>query len=341
MSAYLTGVYARQSVLKRRISLFFILAAAVLPTLGHAAPGNALARGMTLIEQGCYEKAQHFFQRVTARHPKNAEAAADLAKAYLANEQNELGAQWAEKAASLQPDNVHYQILLGDAKAMYVNDVSIFSKLGIAGDIKTAYLKAVQLAPQSVEAHFSLAMFYMVAPGIAGGSNDKARKQISELLKLDPAQANMAAAMMAKIGGNKTRAIRLLRRAANYDNKSADGEMALGMHLTHHHQPKAAIKLFNAAIRKNPKSSVAYYEIGKLAALGHGNAGTGLRALKHYLHMQHDWNEPPFKGAYYRMGMIDVRKNNKTAARAAYRKALKLDPHFKQAHQALSKLGSR
>jgi hypothetical protein len=58
---------------------------------------------------------------------------------------------------------------------MRAQQVNRLKALTMAGDIRGAYEKAVQLEPGNRTARFALFNFYFVAPGIAGGGLDKAR----------------------------------------------------------------------------------------------------------------------------------------------------------------------
>jgi len=93
-----------------------------------------------------------------------------MASLSLAEGQNKAGVDWAQKAIALAPSDALYQMLLGVAYGQYVHDVSIFSQLGIAYKVRDAFQQAVQLDPNNAQARAGLAKYYILAPGIAGGS---------------------------------------------------------------------------------------------------------------------------------------------------------------------------
>jgi hypothetical protein len=64
--------------------------------------------------------------------------------------------------------------------------------------VKSEFERAVQLDPRSVAARRGLMDVYMIAPGVMGGSKDKAREQAVEIAKISPLQGRLAAASIAQ-----------------------------------------------------------------------------------------------------------------------------------------------
>ncbi|MGH8396660.1 MAG: tetratricopeptide repeat protein [Gammaproteobacteria bacterium] len=299
-----------------------------------AVPSNP---GMQMLEMENYAGAQAYFQMALQKDPKDAAATADMAKVYLSQGQNKTGVDWAEKAVALAPKNASYQILQGDAYAAYVDDVGFFSKLGIAHKILAAYQQAVQADPESTDAQFSLFQYYIAAPGIAGGSTDKAKEQIAALDKLDPVQAAIARATLAMKNKDNKQAEGYLRAAVKLD-KTGEANTQLGLFLLNQKRFNDAIAALQDGISKDPNNSINYYYVGLSAVLGKNNVQAGMQALQKYLTMPHDWHPdtPTYKWAHYRLGMLYGATGDKVDEKAQYEAALKLDPDFKEAKKALA-----
>lgn len=295
--------------------------------------------GMQMLESENYSGAQAYFQAQLQKNPKNAAAAADMAKLNLARGKIKDGVQWAEKAVALDPQDAGDRILLGDAYGYYVGQVSIFSKLGVAHKIRAAYQKAVQLAPDNADARLSLIIYYIVAPGIAGGSTAQAKKQIAVLAKMDAVKADHANATLALANKDIPKAEGLLRDAARTDN-SGDSDYELGLLLMSQKHYAEAIGVFEDGIQKAPENSKNYYQVGHTAVLGKIHVQAGIGDLQKYLSMPHDWHPetPTYKWAHYRLGMLYGLAGDKKDEKAQYQAALKIDPDFKQAKKALAKL---
>lgn len=324
------------------VAAFILLAGAAgwLPAAASAAAApTALAAGDRLANDGNFAAAAKAFAQALKQDPRNAKITARLARVQLLLGNARQAVDFAEQAIALDPANAKYQLVLGDALSSYVNDVGMFSKLGIAHRIRDAYLKAVQLAPNDADAHFSLAMYYIMAPGFAGGSDSGAEQQIATLANLDPATADLARAQRATKAKQDAKAKGWLEQAARAATDSS-GYIALGGFLTTHRHPAQALAAFRDAIHRYPADPAPYYQIGKLAASGKADATAGIRALKTYLGMPIHWQkgDAPYAWAHFRLAQIYARTHDSVQAEAEYRQALQLNPHFKQAQQALHAL---
>lgn len=89
-----------------------------------------------------------------------------------------------EHAVEMQPGNADYEFWFGSASFERVDDVGMLSKMSFASDGRKAFEKAIVLDPSHVAARIGLAQFYLAAPGIAGGSVDKARQQGEALIAI-------------------------------------------------------------------------------------------------------------------------------------------------------------
>jgi tetratricopeptide (TPR) repeat protein len=98
-----------------------------------------------------------------------------------------------EKTVKELPESSEAHLCLGRAYGQKARNASIFSQMGLARKCKAEFEKAVALDPKSVDARYDLLTFHVNAPGIAGGSLDKAREQAAEIARLDPVRGHIAA----------------------------------------------------------------------------------------------------------------------------------------------------
>ncbi|MDE2461657.1 MAG: tetratricopeptide repeat protein, partial [Gammaproteobacteria bacterium] len=241
----------------RTMILAMVATATMLCSL--AADATALQNpGMQMLGAENYAGARTYFQSSLQQNPQDAAAAAGMASLSLAEGQNKAGVDWARKAIALAPSDALYQMLLGVAYGQYVHDVSIFSQLGVAYKVRDAFREAVQLDPQSAQARAGLAKYYLLAPGIAGGSMSKADDQLAALDKLDPVQAAAVRATWAEHDNNAQQAESYLHTAAKLD-PSGNGDYWLGTFLVSQKRYADAIAAFADGISKNPANSLNYY----------------------------------------------------------------------------------
>ena len=293
--------------------------------------------GMQMVKTENYTGARAYFASTLQQNPQDAEAAAGMATLSLAENQNKAGVEWAQKAIALAPTDALYQMLLGVAYGQYVHDVSIFSQLGIAYKVRDAFQQAVQLDPQDARARAGLAKYYILAPGIAGGSFQKANTQLAALDKIDPVQAAAVRATWEEHDKDYPQAEAWLRTAAKLD-KTGDGDYWLGTFLLQQNRCSDALATFEGGISKNPDNSSNYYGVGQAAAQGRIEVQKGIADLQKFLNLPHDWlpGTPTYKQAHYQLGVLYAIAGDKANEKAQYVAALNLDPDYKQARDALT-----
>lgn len=91
-------------------------------------------------------------------------------------------------------------------------------------------------------------------------------------------------------------------------------------------------------IAGDPKSNSPHYQLGRLAAVSGQYLAEGEAALRKYLAMPRGKDDPEPKHARYRLGQVLAHAGRKDEARAELQAALKLDPKFKDAKDALAAL---
>lgn len=295
--------------------------------------------GDRLADNGNYAAAYTAFAAAQKATPHDVALLVKLVDVTAKLNQNKAAVAWARRAVAAAPNHAKYQLLLGDALGNYVDDVSMFRKLGIAHQVLAAYQQAVKLAPDNADARTHLAMFYILAPGIAGGSTTKADAQLTLLATEHPVAADLARADQA-FGNKQYAAAEALYRRAAASAKDSRGDLALGNFFVRRKQPSDALAVFRKTIATFPHDPVAYYAIGRFASEGKAPAAEGIRDLTTYLGLAIDWQngDPTYNFAHFRLGQIEARAGNTAKAKAEYQAALQVDPGFKPAQQALAKL---
>src|SRR5205807_2021766 len=130
--------------------------------------------------------------------PNDAASYNYLCRAYFALADWDHAVAACEKSVALAPDSSDYHLWLGRAYGEKADRVNPFSAASLAGKVRREFERAVQLNPRSVEARADLAEFYLDAPGIVGGGQDKARAQAAALGSLSQAKAHYVNARTAQ-----------------------------------------------------------------------------------------------------------------------------------------------
>src|SRR6476469_1247293 len=91
-----------------------------------------------------------------------------------------------EKAVAQAPKSAEAHYVLGSAYGVKVQAGGMMAAAQYASKLKDEFEKAVALDPKSIDARYGLVQVYAGAPGIMGGSYDKAFAQAKEIMAIDP-----------------------------------------------------------------------------------------------------------------------------------------------------------
>ncbi len=276
------------------------------------------------IQSGYFHRALDQLQAIRGEHENDAGYQFRLGEALLGSSRLDDALKAMQAAVKLDPENGVYHRGLGDVYGTQAMRASVFSQFGLAKNTLREYQAAVKLAPDDVEAHVNLAMYYVMAPSIVGGSADKAHEQQAIIAKLDPVQSLLAKAQEAVGNEDAKQAETLFTQAAAQD-KSTDSLRALGFFLSRQERYDDAIKSFQAATDKDAKDYLALYQIGRLASFAKAHYDEGIAALTRYLSVTElPDNMPSIAWAHFRRGNLHENQGNAVQAQVEYQQADKL-----------------
>jgi tetratricopeptide (TPR) repeat protein len=319
--------------------LVALLFAAASPVLAATAPAGPLAPGITAFEGRRYEEARRFFAPYATAHPKDAEAAYWLGRTLNGLGKTDEAVEWLEKATKLAPRRSDFFLALGRAYGRAAQEASMLRKPGLAKDAHAAWVKAVELDPNNLDARGDLIQFYLLAPGFMGGSVDKAREQANEMAKRDAVRGAVARASIAVDQKDFAAAERIVKEALAKHPGEPQLQQSLGLFYQSQERWDDAFAVYDAMLAADPDAWNALYQVGRTAALSGKRLDRGAAALQRYLGHTPGPDSPPLANAHYRLGMVYERQGNKAGARSEYQAALKLDPKLNDAKEALKKLG--
>ena len=143
-------------------------------------------RGEKLFREEKFEQAQVLMEHVLVTQPSNLKAIEYLGDVAGRNKSWDKAIGYYKKLKQLKPTEANYYYKYGGVLGMKAKESSKFQALGMIGEIKESFEKAITLNPKHIEARWALVMIYIQLPGIVGGSETKAVKYSNELLKLSP-----------------------------------------------------------------------------------------------------------------------------------------------------------
>ena len=153
--------------------------------------GNDLTKAKELLKEKKYDESKAILQKILDKNDKQAEPHYILSRIYYFQNNIDDAEDEAEEAVKLGADSAQYHYWLGVCYGRDAQNASVFRKPFLAGDVKNEFLKAIELNPNHIEAHAGLAQFYLFAPGIMGGDDNKAVEQAKIVLRLDEIQGRL------------------------------------------------------------------------------------------------------------------------------------------------------
>ncbi|GIZ07366.1 lipopolysaccharide assembly protein LapB [Flavobacterium sp. UMI-01] len=151
---------------------------------------------VVLYSQTNYEKAKSAYDKelnektraknelVLKSDPHNLKALEELGDVAGLNKDWDKALFYYGKLTRLKPKEANYHYKYGGTLGMKALEVNKFKALGMIGDIKRSFEKAIELDPKHIDAHWALIELYLKLPAVIGGSESKAIGYSNKLMAL-------------------------------------------------------------------------------------------------------------------------------------------------------------
>jgi tetratricopeptide (TPR) repeat protein len=293
-----------------------------------------------LITDQKYDEARAETQALLKQNASNDEALHCMGRIYEAMAKSGDAVDWFEKAVKANDKVAIHHLWLGNALGNQAQHANKLKLPFLARRVKSEFEKAVELDPKSVDARHGLIEFYSQAPGVMGGSMDKAKEQAREIEKLNPMRGHLD---MGSLLENKDKDIAGAEReyvaAAAASPDSTQGYNSLAAFYRRQKQYAEAVATYDKLLAARPTAVNAHLNIGYTLAVSGATLDRGEREIKQWL------ADPPKDApavnssfAHYVLGMIYEHQAKKDAARAEYQWALTIFPKNDDAKKALAAL---
>lgn len=327
------------NLLKVKIFLvLFLIIWLLTPLTIESQTNNDITTGIQLFEAKKFSESKKFFESYTKNNQKNPVAAYYLGRIFHREGNYEKAIPWFERAVKLDEKNSDYHLWLGRAYGIKAQRAGLLKKVSAAKNVKKEFERAVELNPENIDARFGLLQFYQMAPGIMGGSKDKAKEQAEEIKKRNEHQGHLAFGLIFMVNEEFERAETEYQAAIRANPDDFQAYYQLDYLYARQKEFDKATVLFENLLKSHPEQVVSYFHLGRLAVMSGKNLDKGEENLKKYLQTKPSDEQPSFAFAHLLLGHIYKLKENKELAKSEYKKALELDPDFKQAKKALKDL---
>jgi tetratricopeptide (TPR) repeat protein len=292
-----------------------------------------------LMAEGKRDEAKALLVGTVGKDSRDDQAYLLLAKICARQQDYDKAAEYAERAVELADSVSEYHLWLARAslgKAMQSGMVGAFLA---ARKGRSEYEKAIERDPSNLDARFELCMYYLIAPGMVGGSKDKAEEQATVLEAKNPLYGAYAWAAWWEREQQMARAESLYTRAVALDTSStATALYGLAYFYDRNKKYDQAGSVFKQIVETRPKDLVALFQLGRVYVTGETNLDEAERAFTTYLSQGPAPNGPDEAAAHWRLGMVYDLQGRRDEALPELREAVRLAPQVKQYKDTLKQV---
>lgn len=302
------------------------------------AAADAVASPADLLAAGRVDDVINSLQAQLKSGSQDAASYNYLCRAYYAVGNWDRAVSNCEKAVRLSPNNSDYHLWLGRAYGDKADHVNPFSAASLAGKLRGEFERAVELAPNSIEARSDLAEFYVDAPGIVGGGLDKARTQAEALAPMAPAKAHYLNGRIAEKQKDSATAEKEYRAAIAASNGNANDWLNLALFFRHGNRSDEMEKALMRAADAPQGQNDVLVEVSEILQRAGRNLPVATQVVRRYIASNTPTEKSPLFKAHYVLGTALEKQGDRQGAAQEYRAALALAGNFSAAQQALKNI---
>src|ERR1700686_1979802 len=320
--------------------IFFVFAIVVFScTASLAGSARDVARDhiKTMLAAGSIDDAIAELNSLLSSAPADAELSNLLCRAYYELEDWDRAESSCRKAVANDPEIARFHLWMGRVYGEKADRTNFLAAASLAVKVRAELERSVQLNPKDLDARLDLPGFYIEAPAIMGGGEQKAREQAQAIAQLNPAREHWVYARLAEQKKDATAAEREYRQYIELSNGDAEAWLNLALFLrrqTRLDEMEQAFVRLNQTQFSKPE---VLMEAPDLLSRTNRNYPLALEFLRRYLAAGPVEAAPAFK-AHYLQGELLEKQGDKAGAAAEYRASLSLARNFGLAQRALSRV---
>ncbi len=298
---------------------------------------NTAERGIQLFDLGQYDDSKKELGATLKQNQRATAALFYLGRIAMMEGDFNGASRLFERATRTEGATSEHYRWLGQALGQLAARGSKLKAPFVAKKAKAAFERAVSLDTENVEARVALLRYYLIAPGMMGGSTDRAARQVPEIAKRSPFWGRLAAAGVHEDREENAAAEREYEKAISEYPDSSSALYALGLLYQRMEQNDKAFAAFERMAEEHPTKINALYAIGRLGAQTGQKLERSEEALKLFLSKPIKEGNVPRSSALYRLGMIFEKTGRLQLAREQYEASLRIEQRS-EVRDALARL---
>src|SRR5262245_19434906 len=244
--------------------------------------------------------------------------------------------EWFERAVKVNDKVSAHHLMLANALGDQAEHTNKLKLPFLARRVKSEFDKAAQLDPTSIDAKHGLIQFYSQAPGIMGGSMDKAKAQALEIGKLNAMRGHLEMAALLERDKDPTGAEREYNAGVTAAPDSRISYNRLGKFYARQKKHADAVATYERLLKVKPDAMNAHLSIAwSLVQSGKDIDRAEREAKAWFADQPKDASVPTLSSAHFVLGKVYEAQSKKDAARAEFQAALTINPKNEEAKKAL------
>jgi tetratricopeptide (TPR) repeat protein len=321
--------------MRRTLALYAALVAAAV----NAAHGQCSAATQKLVTDQKYDDARAEAEALVKKNASDDAALHCVGWVLMNADKSKDAIEWFERAVKANDKVSAHHLWLANALGDQADHTSKIKLPFLARRVKSEFDKAAQLDPTSIDARHGLIQFYSQAPGIMGGSMDKAKEQALEIGKLNAMRGHLEMAALLERDKDLTGAERELNAAvtATPDSNLAYNRLASFYGRQKKHDD--AVATYERLLKVKPDAINARLNIAwNLIQSGKDIDRAEREAKAWFADPPKDAPVPTVSSAHFILGKVYEAQSKKDAARAEFQAAATINPKNEEAKKALTNL---
>ncbi|CAN5622389.1 hypothetical protein BH23GEM9_BH23GEM9_26890 [soil metagenome] len=314
------------------------LASTLLAASAAAAQNASVEAAVALLEAGRNAEAKAMLATLTRQRPSDARAMHLHGRAHLNLSEIDEAVRLLERAVQLDASRPEYHVVLGQAYGAQLSAASALRQRAIAERLRLSLERALELDAANVPARVHLVQFHLRAPAIVGGDPKLAQRHADAIV---PHNAYVGAFMQLSVHEAAHDSVAMegvLRGLVGAAPDSVAPRLGLVLLYQDRGRARESWPLLQPLVERDRPHHGALYLVGRLSAVSGIELERGERALRRYLQSTPQPGEPSHAAARTRIGDILQHRGDMAGARREYEAALRLDPEFQPAKDALRRL---
>ncbi len=295
--------------------------------------GNAPA--FHALQEGRVEDAQNLLDTTLAQNPNDAVAHQLLCRVFYAQDSADDAIRQCELAAAADPRSSDHQLWLGRAYGMKARHAGPIAGFSLARKVHASFERAAQLNPSNVAALNDLGEYYVAAPFVVGGGDDKAQALATRILPQFPTAAHRLLGLMAQSNKDLPTAESEFKLAIA-TQKLADGHSTAEawIDLAHfyqtHNRPDDTLAAIKSGLAADRTHGPVLVDAASILTAAHRDPSLAERCLRDYLASHAKTDDAPAFKVHLQLARILAARGEATEANHEAATAAALAPAFKR-----------